>query len=285
MRLSILDQIRALDPVADHQRIVYLSTRFDFPFDTTRALEFALFRTFCVPSISALLDQTGEFRQRAQKRYDDTDIIVSELMEWGYDSERGKAALRRMNQLHGRFQIANADLLYVLSTFIFEPIRWNARFGWRPLCDQEKRGLFHFWAAVGRRMNIRAIPERYEDLENYNLDYERDKFRYAPSNERVGNATLDMFAAWFPRLSRPLVRRAMFALMDEPLLQGFGFRRPGRFMRWLVEGSLRLRAHAVRWLPARRHPCLRTAMSHRSYPSGYQVSALGPPDRSGQADA
>src|SRR5215472_12863431 len=101
--MSILEQIRALDPVRDHQRIVFLSTCYEFPFDTTRSLEFALFRTFCVPSISALLDRTGEFRERAQKRYDDTDLIVSELMERGYDSARGRAALRRMNQLHGRF--------------------------------------------------------------------------------------------------------------------------------------------------------------------------------------
>src|SRR5204863_5846581 len=100
-RSRVLGEIQRLDPVTDHQRIVFLSTRFDFPFDTTRALEFALFRTFCVPAISALLDRTGEFSRRAQKRYDDTDIIVSELMEWGYDSEPGKAALRRMNQLHG----------------------------------------------------------------------------------------------------------------------------------------------------------------------------------------
>ena len=135
----------SLDPVKDHQRIVFLSTRFDFPFDTTRALEFALFRTFCVPSVSGILAGTGEFFARAQKRYDDTDIIVSELMEWGYESERGKAALRRMNQQHARFQIANDDFLYVLSTFIFEPIRWNERFGWRPMCAQEKRAMFYFW--------------------------------------------------------------------------------------------------------------------------------------------
>jgi hypothetical protein len=65
-RPSLLDEIQALDPERDHQRIVFLSTCYEFPFDTTRALEFALFRTFCVPSISALLDRTGEFRQRAQ---------------------------------------------------------------------------------------------------------------------------------------------------------------------------------------------------------------------------
>lgn len=119
-RYGILEIIRRLDPEKDHKRIIFLSTCYDFPFDTTRALEFALFRSFAVPSISALLDRTGEFRQRSQKRCDDTDIIVSELIEWGYDSERGKRALRRMNQLHGRFAIANEDFLYVLSTFIYE---------------------------------------------------------------------------------------------------------------------------------------------------------------------
>src|SRR3989442_13561650 len=113
-RSRVLSEIRRLDPVHDHQRIVFLSARQDFPFDTTRALEFALFRTFAVPSISALLDRTGEFQNRAQKRYDDTDLIVSELMERGYDSDRAKRALRRMNQLHGRFDIANEDFLYVL---------------------------------------------------------------------------------------------------------------------------------------------------------------------------
>src|SRR3984957_5997074 len=119
----MLEQIRELDPEKDDQRIVFLSTCYDFAFDTTRALEFALFRTFCVPSISALLDRTGEFRARAQKRYDDTDLIVSELMERGYDSERGRRALRRMNQQHGRFAIANDDFRYVLSTFFLLPLR------------------------------------------------------------------------------------------------------------------------------------------------------------------
>ena len=121
-RSRVLDEIRTLDPVADHQRIVFLSTCFDFPFDTTRALELALFRTFCIPSVSRLLDRTGEFQNRAQKRYDDTDLIVSELVEWGYSSERGARALARMNAIHGRFKIANTDFLYVLSTFVFEPI-------------------------------------------------------------------------------------------------------------------------------------------------------------------
>ena len=86
---TILNEIQQLDPEEEHERIVFLSTCYDFPFDTTRALELALFRTFCVPSIASLLDRTGEFHNRPQKRYDDTGIIVSEMLEWGYSSERG----------------------------------------------------------------------------------------------------------------------------------------------------------------------------------------------------
>lgn len=276
-RLTILEQIQGLDPQADHQRIVYLMTCFEFPFDMTRSLEFALFRTFSVPSIGALLDLTGEFQHRAQKRYDDTDLIVSELMEWGYDSARGRRALRRMNQLHGRFAIANEDFLYVLSTFVFEPIRWNARFGWRPTCAQERLALFYFWREVGRRMGIRDLPTDYDGFERFNRAYEKTRFVYTAASHRVGSATRDMFLSWFPRLFHPLVRPAMYALMDEPVLTAFGFPRPRPLTRRLVTGALTVRARVLRWLPPRRRPRLRTALAHRSYPHGYQIEQLGPP--------
>jgi hypothetical protein len=276
-RYAILNEIRRLDPEKDCQRIVFLSTCFDFPFDTTRALEFALFRTFAVPGIAPLLDRTGEFAARAQKRYDDTDLIVSELMEWGYDSERGKRALRRMNQLHGRFAIANDDFRYVLSTFIYEPIRWNARFGWRPFCAEERLGMFHFWRAVGRRMNIKDLPADFDAFEDFNRDYERQHFRFTESSRRVGAATRELFVRWFPRALAPVVRASIHALLDDPLLEAFGFPRSSGFWRLLVSAGLRLRARLLRLCPPRRRPRLRTEMRHRSYPAGYTIERLGPP--------
>jgi hypothetical protein len=277
-RYAILKQIQALDPEKDHQRIVWLCTCFEFPFDMTRSLEFALFRTFAVPSISELLDRTGEFARRAQKRYDDTDIIVSELMEWGYNSDRGRRALRRMNQLHGRFAIANEDFLYVLSTFVFEPIRWNARFGWRPMCQQERQAMFYFWREVGRHMNLKQLPEDYDGFERFNVEYEKQHYRYTDANHRVGTGTREMFVAWFPRPLAPLVRRAMHALMDDPIIEAFGFPRPSPWMRALVTGGLRLRARVLRWLPPRLRPRLRTEMRRRLYPQGYVIEELGPPE-------
>ena len=102
----ILDQILKFAPQIDHARIVHLDSCYEFPFDFTRADEFALYRTYAVPSIAKLLDSTGEFTGRTQRRYDDSKLIISELVEHGYESERGQRAMRQMNHHHGRFNIS-----------------------------------------------------------------------------------------------------------------------------------------------------------------------------------
>jgi hypothetical protein len=276
-RSPYLEEILRLDPVADNERIVHLDTCYEFPFDTTRSLELALFRTFAAPSIGSLLDSTGEFAGRAQKRYDDTDLILSTIAESGYSSEEGKRAIRRMNRIHGRFEITNEDFLYVLSTFVFEPIRWNARFGWRPLVDQERLASFHFWRAVGSRMAIKDIPEELAEFERYNVEYERRNFRRTDAGMRVGRATRSMFLSWFPFVPERVGAPAIHALLDDPLLDAFGFPRPPRLLRRAATVTLRGRARVVTMLPHRRRPRLRTRMRHRTYPEGYAIEALGPP--------
>jgi hypothetical protein len=279
-----LQEIRGLDPVSDHSRIVYLDTCFEFPWDTTRALELALFRTFAVPSVAALLDSTGEFERAAQKRYDDTDLILSKIVEAGYDSADGKRAIRQMNRIHGRFAITNEDFLYVLSSFVFEPIRWNARFGWRPLIETEKLATFEFWREVGRRMAIKDIPATYGELLILNEEYERRHFRCTEAAERVGRATRDMFLAWFPGLPKRFGAQAIYALMDDALLDAFGFPHPPRAVRIGVESALRARGKVVALLPPRRRPRLRTGRRTRTYGRDWELESLGPeleaPDRS-----
>ena len=271
-----LREIRRLDPLADHSRIVYLDTCFEFPWDTTRSLELALFRTFAVPSVAAVLDSSGEFGRAPQKRYDDTDLILSTIVEAGYDSDDGKRAIRRMNRIHARFEISNDDFLYVLSSFVFEPIRWNARFGWRPLVETEKLATFEYWREVGRRMAIERIPSSYAELEAFNEEYERRRFRRTEQSERVGRATRDMFLDWFPWLPKRLGAQAIYALMDEPLLDAFGFPEPPRALRAAVEHGVRARARVVRLLPERRRPRLRTRRRTRTYGRSWVLEKLGP---------
>ena len=276
IRKHITRRITQLNAVQDHQEILYLLNCHVFPWDIERALEFALFRTYAVPSISEKLVKTGELVKRPRKRYDDTELIMYTLTEYGYDSEQGRRALRRMNQMHGRFPISNDELLYVLTTFIYEPIRWIEKYGWRPLAENEKLTFFYFYREVGKRMNIKDIPDDYDQFEQYNINFERDHFRYAPANRKVGDATCDLFLGFYlPKIFWPLGRPFLYAMMDDALIAAFGFPRPSQIMRKMVTGALKMRAWMLRWFPERREPLLGTQRKRPTYPEGYEIEELG----------
>jgi hypothetical protein len=275
-RFDNVREIERLDPERDCQRIVHLVFGYEFPWDTVRALEVALYRTYCVPSISALLDRSGEFHRAAQRRYDDTAILVAEMCEWGYEEGRGREALERMNWAHSHFRIANDDFLYVLATFVYEPVRWIDRYGWRATCRNERLAFYWFWRRIGERMGIRDIPPSYEAFEAWAAGYERQTFRYSESNRRIGEATRDLFAGWYPRVVAPVVHRAIYALLDDPMLEAFGFPRPHPLLRRVVGGSLALRGRVVRFFPVRRRPSFFTDLRNRTHPRGYEIAGLGP---------
>lgn len=269
-------EIARLDAEADATRIVHLLGSGEFAWDIERALEFALFRTYAVPSISGLLVKTGAFEGATRKRYDDTELILSEITENGLDSERGQAALARMNAMHGAYRIRNSDMLYVLSTFVFEPERWLAKFGKRPLTDHEKAAIWAHYRALGGAMGIADIPADRAEFEAFNRRYEAEHFAYAESNARIGAVTRDLLLSFYlPRPLIPLGRPAAHAFMDPPLLTAMGFAPAPGWLRGLLHGAMRMRAAVLRLLPARRVPHLHTRVKRPSYPQGYKIAELG----------
>src|SRR6185503_13460648 len=276
-RFSILREIESLDPVRDHQRIMHLSFGYEFPWDSIRALEIALYRTYCVPSISGLLHRTREFYDHTQRRYDDTSILVAEMCEWGYESGRGKEALDRMNWAHGHYKISNDDFLYVLSTFIYEPIRWIDAVGWRKTSLNERLAYYYFWHAIGKRMGIKDIPPSYDAFETWWRNYERDQFRFAETNKGIGSATRDLFASWAPRVFTPFVRYGIYAMLDDVMLESFGFPKPLPMTRGLLHGALKLRGRVIRFFPPRKKAHFFTDNPNRTHRNGYEIGNLGPP--------
>ena len=270
------NEIAALDAEADCGRIVFLLGACEFAWDIERALEFALFRTYAVPSISGLLAKTGAFEGNTRKRYDDTELILSEITENGLDSERGQQALARMNAMHGAYRIKNDDMLYVLSTFVFEPERWLARFGKRAMTDHEKRAVWAHYRALGTAMGITDIPDDRAAFEAWGRAYEAEHFRFADSNARIGRVTRDLLLSFYlPRPLIPLGRPAAHAFMDPALLEAMGFTPAPRWLQSLLMGAMRLRALALRLLPARARPHLHTRVKRPSYPGGYKIADLG----------
>ncbi len=242
-----------------------------------RALEIALLRSYASPPVSRLLDATGEFRERGQKRYDDTALIVAEFMKNGYDSPRGAGAIRRMNAQHGRFKIGNEEFLFVLSTFVLDPIDWMSEYAWRPMTRREGDALFLFWKNVGERMGLADIPGDLGELRAFAADYVEREFRYDERNRRVADATLDIMRGWLPFGVRWLVLPSVNALIDPPMREAFGFGRPSRLLRVILRALLKLRGFTVSILPKRRSPAFFCDTPTRTYRSeGYEIRQLGP---------
>lgn len=262
----------ATDPASICQRLA----GYDFPWELNRSLEIAVLKTFCVPRISHLLKQTGEFERRPQKRYDDTSLIMGNLLKWGYDSARGQAAIAQMNRIHQRFNIDNADYLYVLSTLIYEPIRWNQHFGWRRFTPTEKQALFEFWRVVGQRMGLRQIPATYEAFLAFNRAYEAANFEYHADNQAIGEAVVGLMQGWLPAIAAPLVPSAIQAIAEPPMRHALGWPTPAPRWRHLILGALRLRQALLPWLPRRQRSHFIVDQANRTYPDGYQIDQLGP---------
>ncbi|WP_128378031.1 oxygenase MpaB family protein [Streptomyces cavernae] len=275
-RYERLARIRRLDPVKDAPEIYRLSAAYEFPWDYTRALELALYRTYAVPSIGRLLAETAELTDRTQKRYDDTSLLLDTVVEHGFDSDQGRTAIRRINQMHRSYDISNDDMRYVLSTFVVMPRRWIDTYGWRRLSRHEIVASSVYYRTLGRHMGIRDIPESYEEFEALLDGYEKAHFAWDEGARRVSDATLGLMTSWYPRPLAPLLRATTVALLDEPLLRAFRYEPPAAATRTLVRRAVRARGRFVRLLPPRRAPHFaRQNWEIKGYPDGYRVSELG----------
>ena len=265
-----------LDPETDFVEIYRNVGLHEFTWDLNQALSFALFRTYAVPSIGALLDATGEFTGQVQKRYDDTGLLLEASLAHGFDSPEGRTGVRRINQMHAMYDISNDDFRYVLATFVVVPKRWLDDHGWRPLTAVELRASVVYYRELGKRMAIKDIPETYVGFATLMDDYEREHFAFDAGARRVADSTLDLLTTFYPRPAAKLVNVFSRALMDEPLLAAFGYASPSAPARRLSAGALQARARLLRALPPRRKP--RHAIDTpriRSYADAPDLSSLG----------
>jgi hypothetical protein len=267
-----------LDPVRDSHQISLHVSAYDFPWDNLQALSFALFRTYAVPSIGRLLDETEEFTGRVQKRYDDTGLLLEEVQRHGFGSTRGRSAVRRINQMHAMYDISNDDFRYVLATFVVIPKRWMDDFGFRPLSPNEVAATTNYYLELGRRMAIKDLPEDFAGFERLLDDYEREHFAFDPGGRRVADSTLDLMTTFPPNSYAPkwAVKRFAYSLMDEPLRRAFRSPTPTRIERVLFLGAMQLRARLLRFFPARSEPRWVSQYGYyRTYPAGYEIEHLG----------
>lgn len=265
-----------LDPETQYREIYGTLAQYEFCWDMLMSLSFALFRTYAVPGVGRLLDETGAFAENTQKRYDDTTLLLAVPGEKGFDHPDARAALRRINQMHRSYDIPDHEMRYVLSTFVVVPTRWIAEYGKRELTENEIRATVRYYQTLGKFMGIGQIPADYEEFAAFMDEYEAEHFAFDPGAKRVADTTLSLLLTFYPWVPDRLMHAFSRALMDEPLRRALGYGRPSWPISFLAPRALRLRGRLLRLFPARVRPKqLDDIRWIRSYPDGYQIDQLG----------
>ncbi|KAL1624019.1 hypothetical protein SLS56_008001 [Neofusicoccum ribis] len=267
----------------------------EFPFTMNKALQFALFKTYGIPTISKLLVQTNQLadQKNAPRRYVDTEVIIQEFIANHPESERATAAIARMNYLHSLYRnsgkISNDDLLYTLALFALEPMNWVNRYEWRKLTDLEVCALGTFWMSLGDAMEISfaELPgsqskwekgggiQWMEEIEKWSSEYEEKYMVSDEYNKKTADETTAMLLYDAPKSLHPLGLKVVSALMSDRLRKAMMYPDPPAGYIGTIDITFKIRAFLLRHFALPRPHYLRSQrMSDEPTKDGryYQLS-------------
>ena len=163
-------------------------------------------------------------------------------MAFSPESDRAQTALARTNVLHSGYRnngsIREEDMLYTLSLFATEPIRFIERFEWRSLSDMEKCAIGTYWMNVGEGLGISydhlAVPRAtdkekegktsFEDglewlqaIESWGQRYEEKEMKPNQANKVVADQTTELLMYALPSIFRPAALSFVSFMMDDRL--------------------------------------------------------------------
>ncbi|CAG8062616.1 unnamed protein product [Penicillium salamii] len=238
----------------------------EFPFIVLKSLQFALFRTYGIPTISTLLLKTSQFSDPSTsfKRYADTGILIGEFMAFDPRSERAQTAIARTKYLHQGYRasgkILEADMLYTLSLFAIEPIRFVKLFEWREMTEMERCAVGTYWKSLGDALGISfdALPSGkigfqdglhwLEEIGAWSHAYEVQHMKPHPRNKEIAERTIDVLLYSLPDMLKPLGMNLVSYLMDERLRSAMMIDPPTVMYSGIFASAFNLRQLSLRHL-------------------------------------
>jgi hypothetical protein len=178
-----------------------------------------LVQTYGIPSIAILLTSTGHMTSSflsLSRRTADTGQLLNNAIIAPPHSKRSIEAIVRTAWIHRGFRkagkITNDEMLYTLSLFALEGMRWVELYEWRCLTDLEICAVGLFWRQIGQDLDISYadlnVPlqssglEWHRALEQWSCAYESKHMAPHPCNHTLAVATLDLLGAGLPALAQ-----------------------------------------------------------------------------------
>ncbi|OGE56794.1 hypothetical protein PENARI_c002G07981 [Penicillium arizonense] len=258
----------------------------EFPYTAAKALGYALFRTYGIPSISKLLAQTRQLSDPANagKRSADTGVLILEFLTSPPSSERANAAIARMNWQHSNYQkagkISNDDLLYTLSLFALEPRKWIQRYEWRSLNEMEQCAFGVFWKSIGDAMKISydGLPSArigwkdgihwLHEVEVWAEAYEKINMVPDLMNHKTANETTALFLYGLPTFMHKVGKQFVTAIMDDRLREAIMYPRSPWYSVAIVQAAFACRKLFLCYIALPRFTRLRTLSEDKDSKTG-----------------
>ncbi|KAJ5627721.1 hypothetical protein N7490_009949 [Penicillium lividum] len=237
----------------------------EFPFMFVKALQFALFRTYGIPSISGVLTKTSQFSnpETSLKRYNDTTALVNEMVANSPTSLRAFNSLARTRFLHSGYRasgtILDSDMLYTLALFALEPIKFINKFEWRTLCDLERCAIGTFWKSVGDALGIPfdELPSGktgfkdglhwLEEVEAWSQEYEARFMVPDVKNRETADQTMEILVYMVPKVLHPVGFQFVSFMMDDRLRKAMMYDAPPPFLEKVFASVLNVRKLFLRY--------------------------------------
>ncbi|OOQ82694.1 hypothetical protein PEBR_37948 [Penicillium brasilianum] len=248
----------------------------EFPFMFIKSLQFALFRTYGIPTISHLLTKTSQFSspETSLKRYTDTSALVQEMVGNSPTSARAYASFARTRFLHSGYRasgkILDDDMLYTLALFALEPIRFISRYEWRELSDLERCAIGTFWKSAGDALGIgyEKLPsgatgfkdgiQWLEELEAWSEAYEAKCMVPDVKNRETADQTTAVLLYMLPKVLHPVGLQFVSFMMDERLRKAMLYDAPSSVAVVAFSSLLTVRKLFLRYLSLPRPYFLRS---------------------------
>ncbi|KAL6236689.1 hypothetical protein BDW75DRAFT_107703 [Aspergillus navahoensis] len=238
----------------------------EFPSVSLKALQFALFKTYGIPTISSLLLKTSQFSNPVTsfKRYADTGALIGQFIAFEPSSERAQTAIARTKFLHIGYRssgkILESDMLYTLSLFALEPIRFIDMFEWRSLSELEQCAIGTYWKSLGDALGISFAdlpsgPHAFrdglhflEELRTWSVKYEEDYMKPSQSNRQVADKTMDVLVYTLPRFLKPVGVKFAACVMDDRLREAMLYQPPSAVYKTIFSSLVAIRKICLRYL-------------------------------------
>lgn len=125
-------------------------------------------------------------------------------------------------------KISNDDLLYTLSLFVLEIVRWYRSYEWRALTEMEIAAFGTLWHSIGKAMSIDFSPLDHspnfkdglqfaDDLKVFAEAYEKQYMVPNKWNHQLAEETTAILLCNVPQWAKPAGKQAVITMMDDRL--------------------------------------------------------------------